>query len=1093
MRLTLPPGSKCEIPVTLDYGGLYIFTTWVSTADVQGEKSTSQKWIGPDYPTKVKNITLENNNGHIKLTWQAPSAVGQHGGFVDTENLTYVVSRDGGGMMKPVYLENILVFEEDIPADVTDRIFYRIRPVYKELVGLSASSKEISVGSDVRQVPFEINASSIEDFIVIDANRDGMTWKASWGYAQCKSGEPADDWLLTPQISLKAGQIYQLDCEVSAYMGFMSPQTLEIKYGIGDNAAAMTGEIDVVQAKTMGLTKFDTTESTFTVPADGDYRIGFHNISNGGTLGMSTISLSAVGASSGPAAPTSYSVKAAPAGELKATISFKAPDKDSEGNAISKISSIEVTSGSRTVGSVSNPTPGNVYSVDDNEAMQGENTYIITAIGEKGEEGVKSTAKGWVGLDIPTFPTNINMVEQDGNVVVSWTKPDEGIHGGYIRPEDIVYTIFEPTYQVVLTQVKGVESASIPLGELSGQSIVQLAISTGNEAGTCPEAVLTPNIVVGPAYTLPFFERFNERALDYSWIVTGAELDDSDGWSPVADKGPDGQPGVSTYWGIFEDEEQSLTSLRISLKDAVKPTLRFYVTGYIAEDSYPGILNVEISEKFDSGYKSVYNKEFDQTENAAWEAVEVPLDKYVGKEIFIRFRATPDGSFLCGVDDISIRSALDYDASMESIAVDKDEVEVGVTTAEVTARVQNHGVRDLEAGSYKVNFYAGDRMFASLDGKAMKTSFGQEIYKATYTPEMDDAAKTPISARIESDIDMNAGNNGSKEVNVYIEKPYCHAVDDLKGEVSDGAVVLTWSQPDQSGFPMREVTESFETYRNYSNCNAGDWAIIDNDKSAGTLTSYYFPGSNGPLGWVVLNPGSIPNANGGTHADNFPAYSGEQYMVAFTPQGGDSDDWLITTELSGRAQEVSFMARAESKRAGREMFEVYYSTTGTKTTDMTRLDDVDWRTTLEGWEEYKFKLPEGTKYFAVRCVSHNRLAMHIDEFKYESAPTPLTVVFKGYNVYRNGVRINDELLTSLSFRDTPDATDATYTVRAVYDKGEAAHSNPVTISELSLDGIYVDVDPETQAVYDLQGRRVYTMTEGEIYVTKGKTFRYTAK
>ena len=63
-------------------------------------------------------------------------------------------------------------------------------------------------------------------------------------------------------------------------------------------------------------------------------------------------------------------------------------------------------------------------------------------------------------------------------------------------------------------------------------------------------------------------------------------------------------------------------------------------------------------------------------------------------------------------------------------------------------------------------------------------------------------------------------------------------------------------------------------------------------------------------------------------------------MMAYNPASGDNMDWLITPELSGRAHEVSFMARAESKKAGREMFEVYYSTSGNTLADMERLDNV---------------------------------------------------------------------------------------------------------------------------------------------------------
>ncbi len=201
---------------------------------------------------------------------------------------------------------------------------------------------------------------------------------------------------------------------------------------------------------------------------------------------------------------------------------------------------------------------------------------------------------------------------------------------------------------------------------------------------------------------------------------------------------------------------------------------------------------------------------------------------------------------------------------------------------------------------------------------------------------------------------------------------------------------------------------------------------------------------------------------------------------------GDNMDWLITPELSGRAHEVSFMARAESKKAGREMFEVYYSTSGNTLADMERLDNVDHRTSLEGWSEFKFQVPEGAKYFAVRCVSHSRLCMHIDDFKYESAPTPLKVKFIGYNIYRDGLSINDEPFTSPSYLDSSVAEDEThkYTVRVVYDRGESDHSNEVSITRSGIDTI--GIDAEEGQYYDLLGRKASkTGNKNEIIVKQG--------
>lgn len=1088
-------GNRCSVNVTVPVNDLYIFTAWVSADDNQGEKTTTQKWIGADYPLDVNDLMLTNDKGHITLTWSPPSERGLHGGYVDQESVTYVIGREGGGFWPSLREYKGTKFEDDLPAGMSAKISYYVRPVYNELVGPVCYSNEVVIGNDLKVVPFSMNAANVGDCVVIDGNNDGVTWEGSWGYAKCDTPKGgADDWLLTPYLALKAGEIYELLYEVSAKMGFLEPQTIEVKTGKGDSADAMTIDIDTRSVEVLNLNRPDEVKATFTVPSDGNYRIGFHNASpTSGTLGLSAIKVNMLGASAGPIAPGNCKVEAAPLGELKATISFKAPSVDSEGNTFTELSRIDVYKGKTIVGTVDNPKPGETYSVVDGKyAEQGKNTYEIAAVSVKGATGIKASASGWVGIDIPELPYDVTLKEDNGVLSLTWKLPATGIHNGYVDPRTVEYFIFDPMYMVSLGAVTGSDHLDIEFGKLNSQTIIQLAVGVRNSAGENEEATLTPAIAVGPPYELPFFETFPGGKVNYSWTVVGDIEDEEAGWSPVSDKGPDGSAGVSTYWGMSKEEESAIRSRRISLIGAKEPTLRFYSIANHGDENDRGTFKVMISEEFDGPYTTLYEQKTEEHLNN-WETHEISLEDYVGKNIFIQFMCTPQkGSILVGIDDISIRNKQDYNISFQQIGIDNNLVEVGVSKSNVIARVQNHGIKDINEGSYSVDFYAGDRKFASLPGKAMGASFGQSTYKTVYDPDMDDNDPSDIWAEVIFDLDEDNSNDKSNSVEINIDKPFCPSVTDLKGEADGEAVILSWTQPDQGGLPIRTVTDDFEAYRNFSVNSAGEWTIIDEDNGTGCNVSYYFPGSNGPMGWVVLKPASIPRIGGGTHADRFPPYSGDTYMVAYNPSSGDNKDWLITPELSGNAQEISFMARAESSKAGREMFEVYYSTTSTKIKDMIRLDDIDWRTTLSGWEEFKFRLPAGAKYFAVRCISHNRCAMHIDDFRYESAPTPLNVVLKGYNVYCNGKKLNPEVINSLSYRDVPTKTkeDLKYTVRAVYDRGEASPSNPYIHNVSSVEMVISDIDPATTPVYDLKGIRIETLIDGEIYVTSGRRFLY---
>lgn len=1084
------PGAECTFDVKVDFNDLYSFSAWISDENGNGVKSNVQRWVGADHPGEPQNVKLVLENNKFLLTWEPPLTTGIHGGYVDIDEVTYTIGRDGGGFFRPVENFKGLSMEFDVPENVNEDIKFYVRAIYNETASSVAYSNSVYVGKQAGlDVPVDLNAADFTLFKVIDANDDGETWSKYLGCATCEGvDEGSDDWVISPSITLKKGVVYELSYNLSAKMGFVSPQQIEVKAGIGEAIDNLTIAIDEYTCRMMLLSKFETRTVEFTVPEDGVYNFGFHYYDTvGGTIGLGDISIKNLAASAGPAAPASLNIVAAEEGRLEADIEFVAPSKDSEGIDLTELGAVEVYRNKTLVGSVENPIPGQKYSVHDRGSAQGLNDYEVVAVDKSGISGMKATVRGWVGLDIPQTPENVDMVEQDGKLIITWTLPEKGTHDGYVNPAEVVYTLVQPTLMTELGNVVGKTSLIVDLGDATSQGAYSFGIVASNAVGTNYAGALTPTVVAGPAYSLPFIEHFTDGRVNYSWHLVGEAIDDDSGWTPTQETGPDGESGISSFWGMWDDEKQSLVTGKISLKKVENPVLRFY-TLFNASKDFDGItLSVGVSETLSGTAKIIYSKEYTEAgTNSGWLPVEISLKEFVGKDVFINFTASPEyGSALIGIDDVSISEPFGYDASVESISIDTDEVEVGVSTAKVNIRVQNHGTKDLTANSYKIGFYAGERRFALIDGKEMKAAWGQTKYEAEYTPDVDDTDPAIITARIESDIDENSGNNVSKEVQTYVVKPVLPEVTDLSGEEVAEGIALKWSQPDQSGLPVRMVLDDFESYRTFDIDRADDWTIIDEDKSPGVCVSYFFPGSADAKGWVVMAPAEIPRYDGGTNADRIPAYSGEKMMAAYSPQSGDNSDWLITPELSGRAHEISFMARAESAKQGREMFEVYYSTTGKTLADMKRLDNVDYRTALEGWSEFKFQVPEGAKYFAVRCVSHSRLCMHIDDFRYESAPTPLEVKFVGYNVYRDGHRVNDEVITASSWLDSKvtEGENHDYTVRVVYDRGESAHSNKVTLSVSGLSEISV-TGAGNDTWYNLQGRKA-TEDEKGIMIKKG--------
>ena len=205
--------------------------------------------------------------------------------------------------------------------------------------------------------------------------------------------------------------------------------------------------------------------------------------------------------------------------------------------------------------------------------------------------------------------------------------------------------------------------------------------------------------------------------------------------------------------------------------------------------------------------------------------------------------------------------------------------------------------------------------------------------------------------------------------------------------------------------------------------------------------------------------------------------------------GYENDDWLISPELSGDEQTISFYARTASTSKRNDYIQVRYSTTGTATSDFTLLPDGEIR--LEnGWTRYEYTLPAGTRYFAIRNNSEEGFAVLLDDITYTIAGDAPQVTLLGYDIYCDGELLNDEPISETTFT-IDGAAPGNYWVTAVYDAGESEASNTVIIEKqvTAIDEIS-SVDDASRIYYDLQGRRVYTLQSGQIYICNGKKILY---
>ena len=175
-----------------------------------------------------------------------------------------------------------------------------------------------------------------------------------------------------------------------------------------------------------------------------------------------------------------------------------------------------------------------------------------------------------------------------------------------------------------------------------------------------------------------------------------------------------------------------------------------------------------------------------------------------------------------------------------------------------------------------------------------------------------------MSGEVEWAADAFQDNNKTDEATVGIVKSPLPAVSDLAASAKG---VLTWSSMNVDG---AVVKDDFETYIPWSISNVGDWTLYDGDKgTVYTFGGIQHPNSGVAQAYIVFNPWQVSGLAADymqMFADIFAPHSGEQSMMSTgttIDTGTPTNNWLITPELSGEEQTVSFWVNAPGDEVSR--------------------------------------------------------------------------------------------------------------------------------------------------------------------------------
>ncbi len=1051
-------GSEVAANVTLPSAGTYTFVVVASNEAGNSPKAKISAYVGPDTPVAPKvSASIDLSTNVATVTW-TPVTAGVNGGYFDAAAVTYDVTRYPGGTVVAQGISETVVTDQ-LPAPEGDEIakyFYEVVAKCGDLTSEEGLSNYVIIAAPI--VPPYVDTFDEGDlslFTVIDANGDGKVWSPVSGAVRMSynASLDMDDWLISPAFKLEAGKLYDvaadLWCNGSSY-----PERIEVMIGKAPNPEAMTTVIleptliNQLSADPMKLSK------GVSVDADGIYYIGFHAISYADSwyLYLDNFSVSAPLSTGAPAAVTDLNVVADPTGALVAEVSFSAPATSIAGDALASLEKIELSRNGEVINTWNAPAPGAALTYTDNAATNGDNLYSVVAYNADGA-GYVAEMSVYCGYDLPVAPTNVTMVESEetlGVVTVSWDAVTEDVRGNQLPASEVTYQVyaFEGNYRVPVSDKISETSFTLEAVAPGEQTFAQYAVFAYTSAGE-GEGDLTQFEAVGTPYTT--FSMTSSE--DLSTYILGMNTSGGGTWGVGTDEtfsdinDADGTNFYLFMHANYLDDYATIFTGKIDLSATVNPGMQFYTMPIAEDDDNP--VKVIVTD-LATGEETVVldKKEYEFGEPMTWNRVNVNLAAFAGKTVSLTIYAECQGYAYALFDGWSLVSLLDYDlaASIEAPA----QVEAG-SNYNVDVTVANVGTK--ETALFSVQLYADGEL---VDTKPCEGLQPDQKTVVTFERSFSALAVEPVvyTAKIIYASDENTENDEAS-VTVAPIVSNLPVVSDLEGKVEESAIVLTWSEPDLEHGPAQPVTEDFEDAEGFS-ATYGDWIFVDLDQSpAGGFQGEDVPGitpgeTTGSF-WIWDTEQIFPGN------PTFESHSGTKYLFAlFRYDGGTSNEWAISPALDGYAQTISFYAKSYSSDYP-EKIEVYYSTGSTDPADFVKVEGVGGVVPGD-WTLYEAQIPSGATRFAIRSCATDSFMLMVDDVTYAPAGAASTLDIVGYNVYRDGVKINDAVVEETTYTDANVEEGKTYdyVVVAVYTIGESAASNvaKVTFTVVGIDNIY---------------------------------------
>lgn len=1062
----ITPGSEVSTEALSFPEGPSTIKVVMATAEVRGASAEAEIYAGEDIPAAVGNVVLAiTPEGWGHLTWDAPTK-GENGGNLDPSTLKYTVRRAHDGAAVAVNIPETSFTDKNV--DTGRRAVSYTVTVSNNAGAAPAVESNKCLSTGALDVPYTEAFGSQEDFdlwTLVNVNA-ASTWAwnekdkyAFYRYAEDKTA--ADNWLISPAIRLEAGKAYKI-----GYSWRVNNKSYPESFAVHCGSAATPAAMGTALAEHSEVTNTAYQSSAVVVKPEtsGSYFVGIHAVSEPWRymLYVDDITVEEID-NRVPAAVEDLTVIPGAEGALKATVTFTAPTLSTEGSTIESLKEVRLyRRGTEEPVKVFAPVaPGDRLSYEDTDiSASGMTGYSVVAANIVGE-GIAATAEAYIGVDAPGAPADVHISEFNRHPRLEWTAPTKGANGGWFDASALTYRIVRSDGKTVAEAATGTsftdESYTAPS---TSQDAYWYLITpyTGTVKGIFAQSEI---MLFGAPYNTPATETFaaadmtyypwiaqSSTAINYSWTL------DNMGFNPQT---PDqnGDRGLATFHSVGEPagSKAYFYSPKFTLDGLENPTLSFWMY----HTTTPGAETMEVlvaagTDVFESTGTTVSR----QASETGWVRHSIPLSAYAGKEwIRVAFCGTGDAVEDVYIDNVTIASRGRFDVAVSALRVPA-RIAAGVAV-KASVVLTNTGTDALA----EVGLAIKDASGATLAGTTVKDLAPDTERNVELTLPPFAAGTAVLTATATAEGDATPADNNT-EASVKVVAPVLQTVTGLNGRIASGAVVLDWNEPAARG----AVTDDFESYKDFAIDGVGEWTMWDGDYDVTYMinTSYgNYPNATARKAFQVINANTL----GINIWPQGTPYSGNKMMAALACNLYVNNDWLISPELNGKEQWISFHARSFTlDKIPAERMRVFYSTTDNDPANFTELTS-NYVELPDEWVEYRYHLPEGAKHFAINCVSDGAFAMFVDDAVFNDLTVPAWTL-SGYEIYRDGVSIGTSATTT--FTDaTPSEGKASYAVMPVFAEGNGARSAAWECDFSGIDGIGSETDITPVNVYNMQG------------------------